>query len=52
MQLEIKWQETIPIPAPVGKGTGSFPQREKRDLSSQEDILHSLHGQGPKIGLG
>lgn len=48
MQLEIKQQETIPIAASVGKGTGSFPQKEKGDLSSQEHILHSSHGQVQK----
>lgn len=48
MQLEIKRQETIPTPASAGKGTGSFPQKEKGDLSSHKDILHNLHGQVQK----
>lgn len=47
MQLEIKQQETVPIPTSAGNSMVSFPQREPEDLSSQ-GVLYSLHEQVQK----
>lgn len=46
MQLEIKQQETVPIPTSAGNSMVSFPPREP-DLSSQ-GVLYSLHEQVQK----